>query len=208
MRLPTLPLTLALVFTVLLGGRAEAQASPESVARDLQARYGQIESLRARFVQTVGQQKLRGTLSVRDAAFRLDLGDQVLTTDGQTMWSYSKPDRQVVVQAYDPARVGFSVGQLFTDYLSVFRATGATRARIGGVAHTVLTLRPRESGSTVRDVTLYVRQSDAVPTRVRVHDTSGGTLAFDLEGVERTARLPASTFRFEAPRGTEVVDLR
>ena len=208
MRLSTLPLTLALVFTVLLGGRAEAQASPESVARDLQARYGQIESLRARFVQTVGQQKLRGTLSVRDAAFRLDLGDQVLTTDGQTMWSYSKPDRQVVVQAYDPARVGFSVGQLFTDYLSVFRATGATRARIGGVAHTVLTLRPRESGSTVRDVTLYVRQSDAVPTRVRVHDTSGGTLAFDLEGVERTARLPASTFRFEAPRGTEVVDLR
>ena len=211
MHLSTLPRTLgllALVAAVLAGGRAEAQASPESVARDLQARYGQIESLRARFVQTVGQQKLRGTLSVRDAAFRLDLGDQVLTTDGQTMWSYSEPDRQVVVQAYDPARVGFSVGQLFTDYLSVFRATGATRARIGGLAHTVLTLRPRESGSTVRDVTLYVRQSDAVPTRVRVHDTSGGTLAFDLEGVERTARLPASTFRFEAPRGTEVVDLR
>ena len=211
MRLSTLSRTfglLVLAASVLAGGRAEAQASPESVARDLQARYGQIESLRARFVQTAGGQKLRGTLSVRDAAFRLDLGDQVLVTDGQTMWSYSEPDRQVVVQGYDPARVGFSVGQLFTDYLSVFRATGATRARIGGVAHTVLTLRPRESGSTVRDVTLYVRQSDAVPTRVRVHDTSGGTLAFDLEDVDRAARLPASTFRFAAPRGTEVVDLR
>ena len=129
-----------------VGGRAEAQASPESVARDLQNRYGRIESLRAQFVQTVGQQKLRGTLSVRDAAFRLDLGEQVLVTDGQTMWSYSEPDDQVVVQAYDPARVGFSVGQLFTDYLSVFRATGATRARIGGVPHTVLTLRPRRVG--------------------------------------------------------------
>ena len=198
----------ALLTGVLVGGRAEAQASPESVARDLQNRYGRIESLRAQFVQTVGQQKLRGTLSVRDAAFRLDLGEQVLVTDGQTMWSYSEPDDQVVVQAYDPARVGFSVGQLFTDYLSVFRATGATRARIGGVPHTVLTLRPRESGSTVRDVTLYVRNSDAVPTRVRVHDTSGSTLAFDLQDVQRNASLPASTFRFQAPRGTEVVDLR
>ena len=211
MRLPPLsrPLGVAvLLLAVLAGGRAEAQASPESIARDLQSRYGRLETLRAQFVQTVGQQRLRGTLSVRDSAFRLDLGDQVLTTDGQTMWSFSEPDDQVVVQAYDPARVGFSVGQLFTDYLSVFRATGATRARIGGVAHTVLTLRPRESGSTVRDVTLYVRNSDAVPTRVRVHDTSGSTLAFDLQNVERNVRLPASTFRFEAPRGTEVIDLR
>ena len=211
MRLSPLSRTLGvavLLTAVLAGGRAEAQASPESIARDLQARYGRLESLRAQFVQTVGQQRLRGTLSVRDSAFRLDLGDQVLTTDGQTMWSYSEPDDQVVVQAYDPARVGFSVGQLFTDYLSVFRATGATRARIGGVSHTVLTLRPRESGSTVRDVTLYVRNSDAVPTRVRVHDTSGSTLAFDLQDVQRNARLPASTFRFQAPRGVEVIDLR
>jgi outer membrane lipoprotein-sorting protein len=61
---------------------------------------------------------------------------------------------------------------------------------------------------SVRDATLYVRSSDAVPTRVRVHDTNGGTLAFDLRNVQRNVSLPASTFRFSAPSGTEVVDLR
>ena len=76
------------------------------------------------------------------------------------------------------------------------------------VAHDVLTLRPRSSGMSVRDATLYVRSSDAVPTRVRVHDTNGGTLAFDLRDVRRNVSLPTSTFRFDAPRGTEVVDLR
>ena len=182
--------------------------TPEAVARGLQQRYGAIESLRAQFVQTAGGQRLRGTLSVRDDAFRLDLGSQVLVTDGGTLWSYSRDDDQVVVQDYDPARVGFSVGQLFTNYLDVFRATGASKATVGGVRHDVLTLRPRQPGSSVRDATLYVRSSDAVPTRVRVHDTSGGTLAFDLQNVERNVSLPASTFRFAAPRGTEVVDLR
>lgn len=200
--------TFALALGVLLAGQVDAQTSPEAIARQLQERYGAIESLRASFVQTAGSQRLQGTLSVRDDAFRLDLGSQVLTTDGATLWSYSRDDEQVVVQDYDPARVGFSVGQLFTDYLSVFRVTGASRATIGGVRHHVLTLRPRESGSTVRDATLYVRASDAVPTRVRVHDTNGGTLAFDLRDVERNANLAASTFRFDAPRGTEVVDLR
>ena len=199
---------MALALGVLHVGQAQAQSSPEAVARQLQERYGATESLRARFVQTAGGQRLQGTISVRGDAFRLDLGSQVLVTDGQTLWSYSADDEQVVVQDYDPARVGFSVGQLFTDYLDVFRVTGATRATVGGERHHVLTLRPRESGSSVRDATVYVRSSDAVPTRIRVHDASGGTLAFDLQNVERNVRLPASTFRFRAPAGTETVDLR
>ena len=195
------------LLAAVLAPTVQAQ-SPQAIAERLQQRYGAIESLRATFVQTSGGQRLNGTISVRDDAFRLDLGSQVLVTDGGTLWSYSSDDEQVVVQDYDPAKVGFSVGQLFTDYLDVFRVTGATRATIGGVRHDVLTLRPRQSGTSVRDATLYVRSSDAVPTRVRVHDTSGGTLAFDLRDVERNVSLPASTFRFAAPRGTEVVDLR
>ena len=197
---------LALLAAVLVP-QVQAQ-TPDAIARRLQQRYGALESLRASFVQTAGGQRLQGTLAVRGDAFRLDLGGQVLVTDGGTLWSYSRDDEQVVVQDYEPARVGFSVGQLFTDYLDVFRVTGASKATIGGVRHDVLTLRPRQSGSSVRDATLYVRSSDAVPTSVRVHDTNGGTLAFDLRDVEPGVSLPASTFRFDAPRGTEVVDLR
>ena len=205
MTLLRLPLLALAVLAVALPASAQ---SPDAVARRLQQRYGATETLRARFVQTAGGQRLQGTLSVKDDAFRLDLGSQVLVTDGGTLWSYSRDDDQVVVQDYDPASVGFSPGQLFTDYLDVFRVTGASRATIAGVRHDVLTLRPRRSGSSVRDATLYVRSSDAVPTRVRVHDTNGGTLAFDLRDVERNVPLAASTFRFDAPRGTEVVDLR
>ena len=205
---PRLGALAVLAAAVLFAGQVQAQSSPEAVARGLQERYGAIESLQAEFVQTAGGQRLQGTISVRGDAFRLDLGSQVLVTDGRTLWSYSKDDEQVVVQDYDPARVGFSVGQLFTDYLDVFRVTGATRATVGGERHHVLTLRPREAGQSVRDATVYVRASDAVPTRIRVHDASGGTLAFDLQDVRRNVRLPGSTFRFQAPAGTEVVDLR
>ena len=198
--------TTALV-TVLCAGQAAAQ-SPDAVARDLQRRYGTVRSLQADFVQTSGGQRMNGTLAVRGNAFRLDMGEQTLVTDGRTMWSYTRDDRQVVVQDYDERQVGFSVGQLFTDYLRVFRATGATKATIAGVRYDVLSLRPRATGSAVRDATLYVRSSDAVPTRVRVHDRNGGTLQFDVSNVRLNRTLAPSTFRFDAPRGTEVVDLR
>ncbi len=195
------------LLAVLCAGQAAAQ-SPDAVARDLQRRYGRVTSLQANFVQTSGGQRMNGTLAVRGNAFRLDLDEQVLVTDGRTMWSYTEDDRQVVVQDYDEGQVGFSVGQLFTDYLRVFRATGATKATISGVQYDVLSLRPRTSGSSVRDATLYVRSSDAVPTRVRVHDRNGGTLQFDVSNVRLNRSLASSTFRFEAPRGTEIVDLR
>ena len=196
--------------SVLFAGQAGAQTarSAEAVARRLQQRYGTVRTLQASFVQNSGGQRLTGTIAVRGDAFRLDLGDQTLVTDGQTLWSYSRDDRQVVVQDYDEGQVGFSVGQLFTDYLRVFRATGASTARVGGVAYDVLSLRPRQSGSSVRDATLYVRSSDAVPSRVRVHDRNGGTLQFEVSNVRLNAPLAATTFRFDAPRGTETVDLR
>ncbi len=204
-------LGLALLTTsVLCAGQAEAQSStsPEAVARRLQQRYAQVRTVTADFVQTTGSQRHTGRLQVRGDAFRMTLGEQTLVTDGTTLWSYSPADEQVVVQDYDARQQGFSIGQLFTDYLRVFRAVGATRATIDGVRHDVLTLRPRDAGSSVRDATVYVRSSDAIPTRVRVRDTNGALHAFDLSRVQLNQSLPASTFTFAAPRGTEVVDLR
>lgn len=197
-----------LAAVVFSAGQAAAQ-SPEAVARRLQERYRHVGALRAEFVQTLGGQRLRGTMTVRGDAFRIEMDDQVLVSDGETLWSYSRPDNQVVVQRYDPAEAGgFSVGQLFTDWTSLFRVTGATQATMNGVRHDVLALRPREAGSPVRDATLYVRSADAVPTMVRVHDVNGQTLAFDLGNVQLNPRLPSGTFSFRTPSGAEVVDLR
>ena len=198
---------LALAAFVLFAGQVAAQDA-DAVSRRLQQRYAGVNTLTADFTQSAGSQKLQGTLSVRGEAFRLQLPGQTLVTDGTTLWSYSEDEAQVVIQDYDPTDVGFQIGQLFTDYLKVFRATGASRATIGGVQHDVLALRPREAGSSVRDVTVYARSSDGVPTRVRVHDVNGSTLAFDLRNVQLNPSLPASRFRFTAPSGTETIDLR
>jgi len=198
---------LALALPALLAGSATAQ-SADAVAQRLSRQYQAVRSLQADFTQVLGGQTLRGTISVSGDAFRIQLPDQTLVSDGATLWSYSSEDNQVVVQDYRPQDMGFSVGQLLTDWTRQFRVTGASRATVGGVAHDVLALVPREAGSSVRDATLYVRSSDAVPARLRVHDVNGHTLAFDLRNVRLNGRLPSGTFSFRAPAGAEVVDLR
>jgi len=192
---------------VLFAGQPRAQDA-NAIAQRLQQRYRALDALQADFVQTVGGTTLRGTLTVRGDAFRIELPNQTLVSDGVTLWSYSPEDNQVVVQDYAEEDLGFSIGMVFTDYLQVFRPTGATRATMNGVRHDVLALVPREAGGPVRDATLYVRSSDAVPTRVRVHDVEGRTLAFDLSNVRLNPRLSSDAFTFRYPRGVEVIDLR
>jgi chaperone LolA len=207
---PMLPLrlaALALAALVLSAGQPRAQDA-SAVAQRLQQRYRALDALQADFTQSLGGTTLRGTLTVRGDAFRIELPNQTLVSDGATLWSYSPDDNQVVVQDYAEEDLGFSIGQVFTDYLQVFRPTGATQATLGGVRHDVLALVPRESGTTVRDATLYVRSADAVPTRVRVHDVNGQTLAFDLANVQLNPRLASDAFTFRYPRGVEVIDLR
>lgn len=206
MRLRTLALVAAAA-PALFAGPADAQ-SADAVAQRLRQQYRAVRSLQADFTQVLGGQTLRGTVAVAGDAFRIELPDQTLVSDGRTLWSYSGEENQVVVQDYRPQDMGFSVGQLLTDWTRQFRVTGASRATVSGVAHDVLALVPREAGSSVRDATLYVRSSDAVPARLRVHDVSGHTLAFDLRNVRLNGRLPSRTFTFRAPAGAEVVDLR
>lgn len=199
--------TAFLIGIVLFCGQAYGQ-SAEEVAQRLQQRYRALNSIQANFVQTVGNTRLDGTLFVRGDAFRIELPDQVLISNGATVWSYSENDNQVVVQDYNEDELGFSIGQLFTNYLAVFRVTGATSATLDGVGHDVLAMVPRDAGSTVRDATLYVRSEDAVPTKVRVRDVNNTTLAFDLTQVQLNPRLSNETFTFRFPRGVEVIDLR
>ncbi|HLA64257.1 MAG TPA: outer membrane lipoprotein chaperone LolA, partial [Rhodothermales bacterium] len=210
LRTPSRRLVAALALAVLavLPAAPAAAQNADAVARRLRERFAAVRSFQADFVQTVSGRQIRGTLAVRGDAFRIELPEQTLVSDGRTLWSYTRADRQVIVQDYERDAVGFSIGQVFTDWGSQFRTTGASRATLAGVAHDVLALVPRETGSSVRDVTLYVRTSDAVPTRVRVHDVNGQTLAFDLSNVRLNPRLASNTFTFRPPSGVEVVDLR
>ena len=196
------------VLAVLCARQVHAQKNPEVVAQQLLERYRALDGLRAGFTQAMGTARFEGTLTVRGDAFRIEMDRQTLVTDGTTLWSFSADDNQVVVQDYNPADLGFSIGQVFTDYLSVFRPTGATRAAFDGVNHDVLALVPRSATTSVRDATLYVRSSDAIPTRVRVHDINGRSLAFDLHNVVLNPRLPTGTFTFRPQQGVEVIDLR
>ena len=200
-------LAFVLFATVLSAGQVSAQ-SGDGILDRLRARYESTDALRAHFTQTVGSASMEGTLTMRGDAYRIETGDQTLVTDGTTAWVYSKSEKQVLVNDAVADETAFSPADFFTNYPDRFDVTVQGSESIGGVRHDRLKLTPKESGSFLREVTLFVRASDALPTRVQIVDGNGTRVAFDLRDVEVNPRLSNDVFRFVAPQGAEVVDLR
>lgn len=197
---------LALV-AVPFAGQVHAQAS-DAVLDRLRARYESIDALRAEFTQRIGDAEMAGTLALRGDAYRIDTGDQTLVTDGTTSWVYSKPDNQLLVNDAVADETTFSPADFFTHYPDRFDVSVEGRETIGGVAHDRLRLVPKTENAFLREVTLFVRSTDALPTRVVLADGNGTTVTFELRDVEVNPRLSDDLFRFAPPAGAEVVDLR
>lgn len=194
---------LAVSFT----GQASAQ-QPGDVLDRLRARYASLDGLRATFTQQVGGATMEGSLLLRGEAYRIETPDQTLVTDGTTSWVYSKADRQVLVNDTVADETAFSPTDFFSHYPDRFDVRADGSESIGGVRHDRLHLTPKDDDAFLQEVTLFIRNTDALPTRVRIVDGNGTTVLFDLRDVEVNPPLADDAFRFAAPSGAEVVDLR
>ena len=200
-------LGLLALLTVPFAGQALAQQNADVLDR-LRARYESLDGLRATFTQRVGSATMEGSIALRGDAYRIETADQTLVTDGATSWVYSKTDRQVLVNDAVADETTFSPADFFTHYPDRFDVRADGTETIGGLRHDRLRLTPKNADAFLQEVTLFVRATDALPTRVRIVDGNGTTVLFDLQDVEVNPRLAEDTFRFSAPAGAEVVDLR
>jgi len=151
---------------------------------------------------------MEGTLVLSGDAYRIDTGDQTLVTDGETAWVYSKIDEQVLVNDAIEDETAFSPADFFTNYPDRFDVEVIGNEMIDGMRHETLKLTPKNTDAFLREVTLFVRSTDALPTRVQIVDGNGTRVAFDLQDVELNPTLGGDVSRFVAPAGAEVVDLR
>jgi outer membrane lipoprotein carrier protein len=199
------------------GAQTPDGQSPDALIRRLEAKYNGGQALQAAFTRTLSQggqmNSLSGTLTLQGDRYRVETGRQTLVTNGETTWIYTPARGQVLVNDYVEDETAFSPSHFFDGYRERYRVAGVrTAQRDGaerdGAEHRVLTLEPKEPGAFFREVTLWMRASDAVITRLTVEDANASTMTFTLRDVSFGVPTSASTFRFDAPQSAEVVDLR
>jgi outer membrane lipoprotein carrier protein len=202
----------ALALSALLVPLGAGAAGPgdAAAATRLAAALEGLSSLRAEFRQTVTDADGRQTESAagemslaRPGKFRWDYRtpEQLIVSDGTTVWLYDVELEQVTVRPADEALVG-TPAQLLSgeaDLGDSFTITdGGTE---DGLAWS--RLEPKSAEGDFRE--LRVGIADGELRRMVLVDRLGQTTRLDFDRIERNPRLDAGVFSFSPPPGVDVI---
>jgi outer membrane lipoprotein carrier protein len=196
---------------VLLSCSAAAPAADDSVAR-VASYLVSLKTLSADFVQVVrnrdGQitNRATGTLSIsRPDRFRWDYRDpyeQTIVADGRKLWLYDADLAQVTVRPLQSG-LGSTPAMLLSGAGSVGDSfSGGPVERDG--PWTWCRLAPRDRGSDFERVSLGFNARGELAAMELV-DKLGQSTALDFSNVRRNVSLDAGLFRFEPPKGADVI---
>lgn len=208
--------TLALALTVLFFGQtlpAQAQSAGQVLQR-LKKKYDTVNALRAEFTQTLssnyggGASAFSGVVVLKGNQYRVETSTQTLVSDGKVTWIYSPAEKQVLVNTAVEDETTFSLNDFFLTYDEKYQAVSSQATRLNGQKHARLKLQPKSKDSFFREVTIYVRDSDTVVTRLEVLDVNDTKMVFNLKNIQLNPSVQPSTFTFTPPQGVEIIDLR
>jgi outer membrane lipoprotein carrier protein len=190
---------------------AAPQTAAQFLARRIEERQQAAGDLVARFTQTYRSGALGRTLVERGVVKVKRPGrmlweyetpeKKTFVSDGQKYYFYVPADKQVIVREQDPARglpalLLSGKGGLLSEFDASLETGPPGRSR--------LRLVPKAADPEVSLVFLEVDALHRI-RRIEVEDAQGTLSAFEFDDIRENVGLPDRTFRFDIPRGVEVI---
>ncbi len=203
---------------------AAGAASEQQATAQLIKQLGGIKSLTANFEQTTKatdagktapkkgltaqhmNQKFKGLMKVeRPGKFYWQTtspSKQTIVTSGRTVWIYDPDLQQAVRQSLDEQVANTPALLLSGNTQQIMNAYKIT---MPDAAKTYYTLYPKQKDGAFQSLTISFGVKNA-PTLMILKDSLGQTTTIRFNDVKVNAAIPAATFNFVPPKGTDVID--
>jgi len=191
-------------------------ADVKKIVKEIQERYEKTEYLSATFVQmeefklTGSRNETRGKIYVKDGIqYRLETEDQIIVTDGKSVWTYSPFNNQVLIDRVKEGDGSLLPRDLLFRYPRDYMATLVDEQTIDGNRYYVLKLDPKEGVyGYIKTMKIWVNTKSYIISTIEYQDFNENISSFEVQQVDTKTSLPEALFRFEIKEGMEVVDLR
>ncbi|MGH7600789.1 MAG: LolA family protein [bacterium] len=201
-----------LLFSVTI---VAAQEKAEDIVNKIRQTYEKLESLKGDFEQEftwalAGEtQTLNGTLYLKKGdRYRVETPNQMIITDGKTVWTYSLDKNQVFVDNLEKSKDNPLPRDLIIKYTHEFKPKLLRSEKLGAVDCYVLALTPRDDNSFIRSVTVWIDKSTWLAARIEQVDINDNKTAYVLKNAQRNVPLADALFTLSIPAEAEIVDMR
>jgi outer membrane lipoprotein carrier protein len=194
---------------------AYAGDTAQEVLDKVAAKYASVTDAEIHFTQTTKfsvaglQQQASGILYFKKPQkYHLEVETQTIVTDGETVWSYSAVNKQVIIDKFKVDEQAMTPDRVLVHAPSDFTSSILGQEKIGKTETVVLKLVPRSDNSSITAMKIWVSENDWMFRKVEIADISGKESTYLVTSLKMNIDLPDDRFSFQIPEGVEVVDLR
>ena len=187
----------------------------KSILSKVEKKYNSIRDVTVTFSQhvrfgvTQAEQTFSGTLLMKKGnKYHIEVEDQIIITDGKSVWSYAKNNKQVIIDRYKDDPGSFSPDKILVDVPEHYSPSILGSEKINGQETSILKLIPLDTKSNIQWMKVWVDHDDWLMRKIQVFDISENLTTYSIERMTLNEGVKESQFTFEAPAGVEVIDLR
>ena len=187
----------------------KAQDKKNELFAQLRKRYGNMNSLEAKFVGIEPISGITGTLkAMRSGKYILDLSDRKIICDGHTVWNYHTTRKNVTINEIK-SRPSSSLDIVLFNFLYNYQPKEFHDVSIGNISHYGLELIPKNGKSAlgIKSLTIYVKKGTSEIRRISAVDGNQKQV-WDLDGLKINGGISDANFTFIPPKDAEIIDLR
>jgi outer membrane lipoprotein carrier protein len=202
-------------FMLCAGAQAVAAQSSEEVLGHVRERYATIRDAEISFTQKtvfagsrVEQTSSGSLLLKKENMYRVEMEGQTVVTDGKTVWSYSRPTHQVLIDLFNADARARTPERILMGETDDYTATLLGRETSGGRELVGVKLNPRGDQSAGGTIRLWVDPKTWLIRKAVLEDGNGKETVYTVNEIRVNIGVADSRFDYEIPEGAEVVDLR
>ncbi|MBI5020859.1 MAG: outer membrane lipoprotein chaperone LolA [Ignavibacteriales bacterium] len=203
------------ILTLIIISNLMAGDDADKILRNIQKKYESWNDATISFTQQVlfavtkSEQTFDGKLIVKKGnKYRIDLEQQLIITDGKTLWNVNKTNKQVMIDNYRDDPKSITPEKMLTNIPKNYNATLLNRDEEGGADIAVLKLLPKEERSSFRSIKMWVDEDKSVLKKIQIIDASKNTITYTINNLFINSGLKENSFSYQPPDGYEVIDLR
>jgi outer membrane lipoprotein carrier protein len=189
-------------------------ASATSIVDRSEALYSSSGTFSAKFTQIVStgdffdDEKTAGTLIMSyPGRFRIDTPEQVIVSDGDTLWSFSAENRQVTVEAVSKSKETITPADYLFNFKQNYNLDYDSTDVIDKAKVHRLSLRSKSPDQYVRSMKVYINGTTFQIRRVIYRDLNDNKITLDFSDWKMGIKTNTEQFRFKTPHGIEEVRL-
>lgn len=146
----------------------------------------------------------RGSMLISGEKFRLIVGTDTYYCNGNELWAYSAPNKEVSIFSYDQNQQQINPIVLIRDYRKYYRAKYIRQETLAGSARNIIDLSPL-TPSEILKVRLFLNHGDNRPFRIEMYFAQDRIYVYEISECKPVSNLSDAEFLFDLKKFPDVM---